>query len=198
MKLFFNKTSPYARKARIAALEKGLAGRVDFIETDPWASPADLLAVTPLSKVPALVTDDGQVVTESDSIIQALDLLGGGPVLLPVDPAARIDTLARAGLCQGLIDASFIATIERRRPAAGQWEDWVQRQRAAVERALVHAAGFRLSPQRFDLGDIALAAALGYLDFRMADIPWRQRHVALAAWYDAAALRPSMQATRPD
>lgn len=198
MKLFFNKTSPYARKVRVAVLEKNLVGRVDFVETDPWASPADLLAVTPLSKVPALLTDDGQVVTESDSIIQVLDLLGNGPLLLPADPAARINTLARAGLCQGLIDASFISVIEGRRPTVGQWVDWVQRQRNAVERALVHANGFSLSPQRFDLGDIALAAALGYLDFRLADLPWRKQYPALAAWYDVAALRPSMQATRPD
>ncbi|WP_341897017.1 glutathione S-transferase N-terminal domain-containing protein [Ferrovibrio terrae] len=199
MQLFFNATSPYARKARVAVLEKGLAGRVTFVETDPWASPAELVALNPLSKVPTLVTDTGAVVTESDGIIQVLDMLGGHPYLLPPDGPARMELLVRSGLCQGLIDASFIAVIERRRPAAGQWDDWVARQRSAVIRSLAHiATSFVLSPARFDLGDIALACALGYLDYRHPDLPWRQQYPAMAAWQDTADQRPSMIATSPN
>jgi glutathione S-transferase len=200
VKLFFNQTSPYARKARVAVHEKGLAGRVQFVETDPWANPPELLAVTPLSRVPALVLGDGSIVTESDAIIQVLDLLGEtAPRLLPVeDGAARIEALARAGLCQGLIDASFIAVLENRRPAAGRWDDWVQRQRGAVERTLARIAQqFRPVSGRFDIGDIGLAVALGYLDFRHPDLIWRKNHPALADWSDRVAQRPSMQATKP-
>lgn len=196
MQLYYNLSSPYARKARVAVHEKGLADRVTFIETDPWADPPDLLAVTPLSKVPVLVTEDGTVIAESDAIVQALDLMGHGGRLLP-DGRGRIEVLARAGLCQGLIDASFIAVLEARRPAAMRWGDWVSRQRNAVERTLTRAAAFTLNPQRFDMGDIALACALSYLDFRHPDLPWRTRHQALAAWCDAVSRRPSMQATKP-
>jgi glutathione S-transferase len=198
VKLFFNQTSPYARKARVAVHEKGLGARVQFIETDPWANPPELLAVTPLSKVPALVLGDGSTVTESDAIIQVLDLLGEGPRLLPVEGAARIEALTRAGLCQGLIDASFIAVLEQRRPAAGRWDDWVQRQRDAALRTLMCIAQqFRLVPGRFDIGDIGLACALGYLDFRHPDLAWRKAHPRLAEWYDRIAERASMQATKP-
>lgn len=201
VKLFFNQTSPYARKARVAVHEKGLGNRVQFVETDPWANPPELLAVTPLSKVPALVLGDGSTVAESDAIMQVLDMLGEkGPRLLPAeDGAARIEALARAGLCQGLIDASFIAVLENRRPATGRWDDWVQRQRGAVQRTLARIAQqFRPMPERFDIGDIGLAVALGYLDFRHPDLIWRTDHPALADWYDRASRRPSMQATRPD
>jgi glutathione S-transferase len=198
VKLFFNQTSPYARKARVAVHEKGLDARVQFVETDPWANPPELLAVTPLSKVPALVLGDGSTVTESDTIIQVLDLLGEGPRLLPAEGAARIEALTRAGLCQGLIDASFIAVLEQRRPAAGRWDDWVQRQRDAALRTLMCIAQqFRPVPGRFDIGDIGLACALGYLDFRHPDLAWRKAHPQLAEWYDRVAERASMQATKP-
>jgi glutathione S-transferase len=199
VKLFFNQTSPYARKARVAVHEKALVSRVQFVETDPWADPPELLAVTPLSKVPALVLGDGSTVTESDAIIQVLDLLSDeGPRLLPPEGAARIAALGRMGLHQGLIDASFIAILEKRRPAAGQWDDWVRRQRSAVQRALERIAQ-QFSPVsgRFDIGDIGLACALGYLDFRHPDLAWRKAYPALADWYDQMAQRPSMQATKP-
>ena len=52
VQLFFNQTSPYARKARVAVHEFGLAQHVTCVETDPWAEPDDLTAVNPLSKVP--------------------------------------------------------------------------------------------------------------------------------------------------
>jgi glutathione S-transferase len=50
---------------------------------------------------------------------------------------------------------------------------------------------------RFDLGDIALACALAYLDFRLPKIAWRCAHRTLAAWLDEVRRRPSMQATAP-
>jgi glutathione S-transferase len=73
VQLFFNQTSPYARKARVAVHELGLARQIGFVEADPWAEPAELLSVTPLSKVPALLLADGGLVTESEAILQVLD-----------------------------------------------------------------------------------------------------------------------------
>jgi glutathione S-transferase len=48
-----------------------------------------------------------------------------------------------------------------------------------------------------DMGQVAVGCALGYLDFRHADRPWRDQHPALAAWYDRFAERPAMRATAP-
>lgn len=193
MKLYFNKTSPYARKARVVAHEKGLADGIQWCETDPWADPADLHDATPIGKVPALVTDDGVLVTESIAIAEHLDRIGGGPSLSGGDPA---DLLARSGLAQGLIDASFAIVIEARRPAGLQWPDWTRRQARAIDRTIPRLAA---PPEgRFDLGDIALAVALAYLDFRLKDVAWRAARPDLAAWLDRVALRHSMAATRPD
>jgi glutathione S-transferase len=198
MQLFFNQTSPYARKARVAVHELGLAENVAFIDIDPWGEPASLTGVNPLSKVPALLLPDGRLFTESDTIVQVLDALAPRPVLVPGDRDARLGALARAALAQGLTDASFISVIEGRRPEPARWTDWVQRQERAIVRTLaVIDTGFDLAPGRFDIGDIGLACALAYLDFRLPQIAWRARHLRLARWLDEAAARPSMIATRP-
>jgi glutathione S-transferase len=198
-RLYFNLTSPYARKVRVAVIEAGLEDRIEPVECDPWASPPELIAVTPLSKVPALVTDEGLLVTESETIVQALDVLAGGHRLLPADPVQRLHTLARSALAQGLIDAAFVSVLEGRRPEPRRWSDWVERQHAAIGRALDHVERrFDLADGRFDAGDIGLACALAYLDFRLPAIDWRTRHPRQAAWFDAVAARPSMQRTRPN
>lgn len=182
----------------MAVHELGLLDRVAFVEVDPWTEPPELLAVTPLSKVPALATGDGQLVTESDTIAAVLDASVPDGHLVPTDTRARRDALARAALCQGLIDASFISVIEGRRPVGQRWDAWVARQQRAVARTLaVVNATFDLDPERFDLGDIGLACGLAYVDFRLPALAWRGEHPCLAAWLDRVAARPSMQTTQP-
>jgi glutathione S-transferase len=70
----------------------------------------------------------------------------------------------------------------------------VSRQHRAIARTLDIVAPV---DDRFDLGDIALACALAYLDFRLPEIVWRCAHRTLAAWLDEVGRRPSMQATAP-
>ena len=48
-----------------------------------------------------------------------------------------------------------------------------------------------------DMGQIAVGAALSYLDFRHADREWRAAHPHLAAWEAEFSGRPAMLATRP-
>lgn len=189
MKLYFNKPSPYARKVRVVIHEKQLAERIDWREVDPWADPPELLAASPVGKVPALVADDGTLFTESNTISEYLDHVGSGPALLGGD---RFAVLARAALAQGLIDAAFGTVIERRRPAERQWSEWSDRLRRAVDRTFPRLT---VDTGRFDLGDISTACALAYLDFRLPEIAWRASHPRLAAWLDTANRRPSMVAT---
>jgi glutathione S-transferase len=191
MKLFFNRPSPYARKVLVLLHEKGLAGAVELHPVDPWRDPPELLAATPLSKVPALVTAEGLSITESWAICQHLDAVGKGAPLAGTAP----DLLSRAGLAQGLMDAAFQIVLEGRRPAEARWPDWIGRQRRAIARAVPLASP---AAERFDLGDITLACALAYMDFRLSDIPWRSWSPQLAGWLDDVARRPSMQATDPE
>lgn len=198
MKVYFNQTSPYARKVRVAVHELALEPHCTLVEVDPWAEPEAFLAVNPLSRVPALVLDDGRLVTESDCIVQCLARLAPANALLPTAAPALDDAMIRAALVQGLIDASFISVIEGRRPQEQRWDAWVQRQTRAVERTTRFIeSNFALASGRFDIGDVSLACALGYLDFRLPALVWRRGNPKLAAWFDEAAQRPSMRATQP-
>ena len=192
MKLYYIRPSPYGRKVMVVAHEKGLLDRIEAIQIDPWVDPPELLAVTPIGKVPVLVTDEGGVITESAIIGEYLDGIGSGPRLIQGD---RISVLARAAVAQGLTDAAFAIVIERRRPAERQWTSWIDRQRRAVERTL--ASVRKPDGGRFDLGDITLACGLAYLDFRLPEIEWRRAYPPLAEWLDEIGRRPSMQATVP-
>ena len=47
------------------------------------------------------------------------------------------------------------------------------------------------------IGEISVACALGYLDFRMPDLDWKSSRPTLAAWYAKFCEYPSMKATTP-
>jgi len=195
MQLYYNVTSPYTRKVRIVLHEKGLFDRTEQILVDPWSDPAMLHAAVPVGRVPALVTDDGLVLGESTTICDYLDSLPsvglGGASLIGRD---RWPVMARTAVAQGIIDASFAIAIEARRPEALRSAETVARHKRAILRIL---AGAEAKDGRFDLGDISLAAALGYLDLRVQDVGWRQARPDIAAWYGIASQRPSMLATKP-
>lgn len=193
MKLFVNRPSPYGRKVLVVMREKELTDRIEIISVDPWKDPPELLAATPIGKVPALLFDNGSLLTESTAICEYLDAFRASPVLIGTD---RWEVMGRVGLARGMIDAAFTTVLERRSPPERQWADWLKRQAAAIART-VTAVG-RPDPGRFDLGDISLAVALGYLDYRLPETGWRKARPDLAAWLETANRRPSMEATRPD
>ncbi len=191
MKIYYNVTSPYTRKVRIVLHEKGLFDVTEQILVDPWADPAALHATVPVGRVPALVTDDGLVLSESTTICDYLDTLPSGASLIGKD---RWPVMARVAVAQGIIDASFAIAIEARRPEALRSTDAVARHKRAILRILASAEA---TDGRFDLGDISLATALGYLDLRVQDVDWRKARADIAGWYATVSQRPSMIATNP-
>ncbi|MGH8161349.1 MAG: glutathione S-transferase N-terminal domain-containing protein [Gammaproteobacteria bacterium] len=198
MKLYLSPTSPFARKVKVALLEKDLERQTQWLVLDPWASPDELLAVNPLSQVPALVLDDGRTLTGSDTILGGLESLYPEPSLLPIGTDAVLRTLAVAGLAHGLIECIVATVLERRRPAEQQSAKAIARKRSAIVRVLkTLSREFNCSTEQFQLDGIGLACALEYLDFRLPDHEWRGEHPALAEWLGWAAARASMQASAP-
>lgn len=191
MKLYYSVPSPYSRKARVTAHEKGLADRVELVPVETANPKPEFLAANPFGKIPALVADDGAVVLESSTIAAHLDRIGNGASLAGPD---REDVAARAAFGQALIDAAYSMVVEGRRPADKQMPEAVEKRRKSLERAL---PGCKIKSGRFDLGDIALACGLGYMDFRLPQFDWRKSNPELAAWYEEVKKRPSMQTTAP-
>ncbi|MCO6441582.1 MAG: glutathione S-transferase N-terminal domain-containing protein [Nitrococcus mobilis] len=195
MQLFMSATSPYARLVACVLREKGLWDRVEPVLVNPWESPAGLTAANPFSRVPTLVTDTGAVLSEAALISLYLEHTYPEPVLLPVERAQTV--YRKLGLAQGLMDAT-VAIISNRKFRDDADSDPILRRRrrqipAAIE-VIAQAVG---DPEHPDLGDLAIASAIGYLDLRMSEIGWQQREAGLAQWCEQIGERPSLAQTRP-
>jgi glutathione S-transferase len=197
MKLRYSPTSPFARKVRIAIHELGLSDRVEQIVTDPWTDAA-LRGDNPLGKVPSLVTAEGEALYDSPVICEYLDAVGGGGLFPPPGPA-RWRALRLQALADGIAEAVVRRFIEKRRPPE-QWSQPVlERQRVAIAAALdsLEATAQELRLVAPTIGEVALAAALGYLDLREPETDWRAARPVLARWLLAFDARPACAETRP-
>jgi glutathione S-transferase len=198
MKLFYTPNSPYARKCRVVAIEKGLSQKIKFIQSDPWENVPELLAANPLAKVPALVTDNGMAICDSPIICEYLDSLSPEPRLLPADTNDRIEVLGVAALADGIIDDAVAWVIETmRRPADKRWDGWITRKENGVKRTIALIAPHASDDDPLSLATINLAVALAYVSFRMPHINWRADHPQLANWLDNFSARESMRQTQP-
>jgi glutathione S-transferase len=211
MKLYFTPTSPYVRKVLVAARELGLADRIETILLRPTPTKVDpeLSRVNPLSKIPALVLDDGTALFDSAVICEYLDELATSGAesdarrarLVPPSGAARFRVLRRQALADGALEAAVLVFYERsQRPEALHWMPWIEGQ---TQKALQGLDALDREARDFDetgvpdLGQIAAAVTLGWLEFRGVIPNVREGRPALAAWYERFASRPSMRATAP-
>ena len=198
MKLRVSPTSPYVRKVVIFAIETGLSDQIEQVPTLAWAPDTDLPKDNPLGKIPTLIADDGQSVYDSHVICEYLDTLHTGAKLIPAAGPARIAQLRLHALADGILDAGVAVRIELGiRPQDYQWQGWVDRQTAAVNRALdVMEQECTAWGDEFLFGQIAAVTALGYVDYRL-NLKWRDNRPDLAAWFVKVSQRPSVVATVP-
>lgn len=196
MKLRYSPTSPFARKVRLAAAILGQTLELELADT---LDPNDTLRIqNPLGKIPALLTDDGQVLFDSPVILAYLDHLAGGGRIIPLEPKARFAALRQEALADGLTDAGILLLYEGRfRPVERHEPKWLDHQSQKVERALAVFEADPPAARPILVGDIALACGLAWLDFRFEG-KWRAGHPKLVAWLaDFAARCPGFEDTKP-
>ena len=198
MKLYYSRTSPYVRKVNVFAIEAGLDEEIEKIITNPWIEDASLLKDNPLSKVPTLIMSNGTVLYDSPVICEYLDSLNPGAKLIPAAGIERWVALRLQALGDGILDAAVMRFLEKKRPDSQQSHDWDSMQRNTIERALTYLED-KVGEWNADvtIGQITIACALGYLDFRFAEDHWRQAQPGLANWFTDFSERDSMQATLP-
>jgi len=191
--------SPFGRKVQIALSLLGFDKVVEFEPADTGNPSDSLRTQNPLGKIPVLVAEDGTAYYDSRVILEYLDDRAGGGKIIPRDFTRRFAALRLQALCDGILDASILTVYESRWRAAEHREPkWLDHQAGKVTRAL---AVLEAAPPALDalpdVGQITLACALGYRDFRFAG-SWRGQHPKLVAWLDDFAARvPAFAATKP-
>jgi glutathione S-transferase len=194
--------SPFGRKVRIAIAGLGFDNDVKIEAADTSDATDSVRLQNPLGKIPVLVAEDGTAFYDSRVILDYLDARAGGGKIVPRDAAARLGALRLQALGDGILDASILSVYESRWRAAEKHEPkWLDHQAGKVSRAL---AALEAAPPPLDMperlphiGQIAIACALGYRDFRFGG-SWRGEHPKLVAWLDDFSSRvPAFAATKP-
>ena len=193
MRLYGSPISPFSRKAMVIVRELDIKleilPRPDNVE--------EFRRINPLGKIPALMLDDGSALFDSPVICEYLNEVGGGKFFpgnsLWRNNSGKWKALTLQALGDGMADAAVAIAIENRQPSPNQSHD---RHRAALTAALdmLERVKFASTPT---IGEISVACALGYMEFRKLEPDWRVPRPKLSAWYDKFCDYPSMKATAP-
>ena len=196
--LYSSPSSPYARKVRVALHELGATAQVAVRDVDTRDPSTGLWEASPAGRLPVLVTADGTLVHDSPVIVAWVDATFGhaGARVIPEGPA-RWGALTREATADGLLDTLVPWRMEVLRPESERSPTFLEKSHARGLRILAQMEREVADPDRVDVGTIATACALGYLEFRFPHVAWRGACPRLAAWYDALAALPSLRATRP-
>lgn len=195
--------SPYVRRVAISMMKLGLP-----FQRHDWSVGADFDRIrqfSPLGRVPALVLDDGTVLVDSMSILDALDdLVGPSRALLPATGAPRREALRLMTLATGAAEKSRDQVYERMvRPPGKYHEPWVARCREQMHGALgeLEKGCARRGPSgwlvddRFTQADITVGC-ISTLLADVLDVFAGGAYPALRSHDDRCEALPEFQATR--
>ena len=157
MQLFVSTTSPFARLVLITAYRKKLDISLNFVM--PWDNPAELMAVNPFCQVPTLITDSGQVITESSVILAHL-----APEIF-----ADETTAAKVSFSLGLINQAVKAFSTRKfQPTNSEPHPFIQRAEQFLNDALTSAPTLQSASDNW--GEIFYGVALVYIQLRLPEL----------------------------
>lgn len=199
MKLHGDLLSPFVRMSLVTAHEVGLGAKIQHVVTkvNPTTVNTDLTALSPVGKVPVLVTDHNHSLYDLRVIIEYLCHVSGNKTLIPDDGVKRFRVLTLAALGQAIAEAGVAWRYETAvRPQGMQWREWMERQTIRVNAEFDDLeTSWSKDLAEITAGSLSVAVALSYLDFRIPDWSWRPGRPKLEAFHQAFSARPSMQAT---
>ncbi|MBK8970903.1 MAG: glutathione S-transferase [Hahellaceae bacterium] len=205
MQLVGSLTSPFVRKIRVQLLEKNIP--FSFIEDIPWNANTQVGKLNPLGKVPVLIDESGHAWFDSPVIAEFVESLEIRPRLLPIKSRAAVEVKQLEALADGTCEAGIAIFLERKRPDDKQSPEWIARQQGKLEAGLAQLAQIAVQAQStgqewlhnsgFSLADIAAGAMLDWIEFRLPEVKWAEKHPALNALMKKLNSRDSFKETIP-
>ncbi len=200
MKMFITADSPYARIARVAAIEIGLAERIEHIYVSNRSPDNPLLDFSPVCRVPTLVFGD-LVISEARHICVYFDEFMGLKRFFPARHVDKWQEIGLEGTITGFLDGLAVWARENRRLPEERSPLLLEVEAARAERCLdwleIRVQNAVLHSQRWDFSAIVLACALGLADHALDDLDWRRGHPGLDAWYGARTQMSALIKTMP-
>jgi len=208
MKLYTFPPAPNPKRLDIFIAEKGI--EIEIITVDLMAGEhrkASYLSVNPWGTVPALVLDDGTLMTEVIGMLSYLEELYPEVPLLGSDPVSRAQILSWDHRCffEGFSSVAEVlrnsseAFVDRALPGPisyAQIPDLIERGRKRIQ-GFYHVLNEHLKGKPFMVGDtftVADIAAYVFVNFSSwvkEAVPDESEH--LSAWYQKVSVRPSVQ-----
>jgi glutathione S-transferase len=190
--------SPVTRRVAIALHHYGMPFTRDTRSI--FGDAAALARLSPLTRIPALVLDDGEVLIDSAAILDHLDEQAAGAALMPRAGPERRRILQMTALAQGTLEKAGAVVYERHFHAPEQ------RSAAWLERCLGQArAGLdelsrRLAPAPYACGpalshaDVMITTLVWYLQDRLDEVLALPAHAALVSLAQRCEALPAFRA----
>ena len=203
MKLYDSRLAPNPRRTRIFLAEKGVAiptEQVDMVAMQHKTP--EYTAINPLQRMPALVLDDGTIITESIAICRYFEMQHPDPPLFGVGPkdAAIVEMWNRRAEINFFSNVAAVfrhlhpamkelevpqvpAYAEAMRPRAGWFLEFLDKELASRE----FVAG-----DRYSVADITTLVAVDFMKPARLAMPEGANNVK--RWHAAVSARPSARA----
>ncbi|MDO5647588.1 glutathione S-transferase family protein [Paracoccus sp. (in: a-proteobacteria)] len=203
-RLYHTALSPFCRKVRLVLAEKKI--EVELVEERYWEGPPDLKRRNPAGKLPVL-RYRGQMLAESQAIIEFLDESVPTPPLMPATAAERYEVRR---LC-AWFDDKFNAEVTQ--PILGE-RVWKKILRSGYPESRIVKEGLRAIKEHIDylsqlleqrrwlagnaltLADFTAAAHFSCLDY-ISDVDWDRSDI-LRDWYATIKSRPAFRSVLAD
>lgn len=203
MKLYDTKTAPNPRRTRIFLHEKGIAVPTEQVDMTTFQHKTpEYTAINPLQRMPALLLDDGTVITESMAICRYFEALQPEPALFGRLPKeiGLVEMWNRR--CEINFFANVAAVFRHLHPAMKEFE--VPQVPAYAEAMRPKAISFLelldkelatrefIAGDNYSVADITMLCAVDFMKPSRMAMPETSANVK--RWHAAVSARPSAKA----
>lgn len=174
--------SPVTRRIAIALHHYGLPFTRDTRSI--FGEAAAVSRISPLTRIPALVLDDGEVLIDSAAILDHLDEQAGDAALMPAAGPARRRALQMTALAQGTLEKVAAVVYERHfHPPEHRSTGWLDRclgqARAGLDELTRRLATPYACGPTLTHADVMITTLIWYMQDRMDEVLSPAAHASL-------------------